>query len=169
MELDKAREQFILSWGALGTSWGINKTMCQIHALLLVSPVAMSTEEVMDSLKISRGNASMNLRSLMEWGLVTKKGVTGDRKEYYYADKDVWEMARKITAQRRKRELEPVLLLLNNLNKQEITGHHELEVKQFKKTIKDLNKFSSKMNAIADKFISSDENWFLKTIVNMIK
>src|SRR5271163_2942662 len=91
MQLAEAKAKFIADWGRFGTNWGINRTMAQIHALLLVSPDALSAEEVMEQLSISRGNANMNLRELMDWGLVQKVIVPGERKEFFSAEKDIWK------------------------------------------------------------------------------
>jgi DNA-binding transcriptional regulator GbsR (MarR family) len=88
MELPEAKQKFIESWGKLGSEWGINRTMAQVHALLLISPEALTTEEIMETLSISRGNANMTLRDLMGWGLIEKQHRAGERKEYFYADKD---------------------------------------------------------------------------------
>ena len=90
MDLQEGKEKFIQSWGALGSNWGINRTMAQIHALLLISPEALSADEIMKELQISRGNANMNIRALIDWGLVYKELKTGERKEYFVAEKDIW-------------------------------------------------------------------------------
>ena len=90
MKLEEAKEKYIQTWGTFATNWGINRTMAQVHALLLASGKALSTDEVMEELQISRGNANTNLRALMDWGIVKKELVKGDRKEYFLADKDVW-------------------------------------------------------------------------------
>src|SRR5687768_6692663 len=103
--------------------------MSQIHALLLVSKGELSAEEIMEQLSISRGNANMNIRALMDWGLVTKIIKPGDRKEYFAAGKDIWETARKITYERRKRELEPVMHMIEELRKDHVTGEDAEEVK----------------------------------------
>ncbi len=166
MELQKSKEKFIQSWGVLGSHWGINKTMAQIHALLLITPEVLSTEEIMDELHISRGNANMNIRALMDWGIVTKKFKTGERKDFFFADKDIWEIARKITKERSKREIEPVIKVLNELKN--VKGK-EAEVKQFKQTIIDLESFTSKLNSVVDKFVKSDEHWFYKNLLKMVK
>ena len=105
MNLEEAKIEFVQSWGVLGSSWGINKAMAQIHALLLISPEALSAEEVMDKLQISRGNANMNLRALIDWGIIHKELRIGERKEFFKAEKDIIELARIITAERRKKKL----------------------------------------------------------------
>lgn len=106
------KEEFVSQWGVMGSQWGINRTMAQIHALLMTSPEPMSTDEVMEELGISRGNAHSNLKELVNWGLlriVTKKG---ERKEYFEAELDVWEIFRRIVTERKKREIDPALKLL---------------------------------------------------------
>ena len=169
MNLDEAKLKFINSWGTLGSQWGINRTMSQIHALLLVSSKALSAEEIMEQLGISRGNTNMNLHALMDWGLVSKEFKPGERKEFFSAGKDMWETARKITYERKKREIEPILQVVNELNKETITGDNNEEIETFKKTIEDLNKFTIKANSIVEKFIKSDENWFYKTLMSILK
>src|SRR6201992_3073813 len=116
MKLAEARSQFIASWGAFGTHWGINRTMAQIHALLLISPDPLNADEVMDQLNISRGNANMNLRELIDWGLVQKVIVPGERKEFFSAEKDIWKVARQIVKERKKRELDTMLPGLKELS-----------------------------------------------------
>ena len=166
MKFKESKEKFIQSWGVLGSHWGINKTMAQIHALLLISPEVLSTEEIMEELQISRGNANMNIRALMDWGIVTKHFKTGERKDFFFADKDIWEIARKITKERSKREIEPVIRILNELK--DINGE-TTEIKQFKQTITDLESFTSKLNTVVDKFVKSDEHWFYKSLLKIVK
>ena len=103
MNLAEGKEKFIQSWGALGSNWGINRTMAQIHALLLIAPQALSADEIMEELKISRGNANMNLRALIDWRLVYRELKTGERKEYFVAEKDMWEVVKNIIVQRKKK------------------------------------------------------------------
>ena len=100
MTLDEGKQKFLQSWGALGSSWGINRTMAQIHALLLISPEALSADEIMEELQISRGNANMNIRALIDWGLVFKELKPGERKEFFVAEKDMWEVVKCIITQR---------------------------------------------------------------------
>ena len=104
----QARREFVLLWGEMATHWGINRTMAQIHALLYSNEAALDTDEIMDRLQVSRGNANMNLRSLVEWGLVRKVHQIGSRKDYYVAEKDVWKIAATIIEERQRREIQPV-------------------------------------------------------------
>lgn len=105
--LKEARNRFIHSWGEMGPQWGINRTMAQLHALLMISEKPLSTDDVMEELGISRGNANMNLRSLVDWGVARRAFVKGDRKEYFQSEKDVWNMFCRIARERKKREIEP--------------------------------------------------------------
>ena len=105
--LERAQDQFILEWGRMSSSWGINRTMAQIHALLFVSGVPLEVNEIMDRLHISRGNASMNLRELMEWGLVRRFRRPGDRKDTYVSDTDPWQMFGRVIRERKRREIDP--------------------------------------------------------------
>src|ERR1041384_8052223 len=106
MKYTEAKEELIQAWGNLGYSWGLNKTMAQIHALLMISPKPLSTEEIMDDLNISRGNANMNIRALLDWGIISRISIPGERKEYFKSEKDIWTLARQVVRERRKRELE---------------------------------------------------------------
>ena len=164
--MQEGKEKFIQAWGSLGTAWGINRTMAQIHALLLVSTEPISTEEIMEQLKVSRGNVNMNVRALIDWGIVSKEHKIGERKEYFLADKDVWAVARQITRERRKREIEPMLKVLEELKGVE---GKDVETEEFQKTVKDIDDFASKVDGIFDKFIKSDEHWFYKSVINLIK
>ena len=105
-ELTAARDEFIAQWGIMGSSWGINRTMAQIHALLMVSTTPLSTDEIMAELAISRGNAHMNLRDLVGWGLVRSVIRKGERKEFFEAEKDVWKIFCTVVRERKRREIE---------------------------------------------------------------
>ncbi len=166
MTVEEGKEKFIQSWGALGTSWGINRTMAQIHALLLINVAPLSADEIMQELQISRGNANMNIRALIDWGLVYKELKPGERKEYFVAEKDMWEVVRKIIAQRKKKELEPMLKILDDLS--QVSGTAE-ETENFTKVIHDIRLFSSKADSMLDALAKSDANWFVGTFMKLIK
>jgi DNA-binding transcriptional regulator GbsR (MarR family) len=105
--LSGAQDQFILEWGRMSSSWGINRTMAQIHALLFVTGIPLEVNEIMDRLQISRGNASMNLRELMDWGVVRRFRQPGDRKDTYITETDPYQMIVRIVKERKRRELDP--------------------------------------------------------------
>lgn len=167
MELKEAQEKFLLTWGALGSNWGINRTMAQIHALLLTNEESLTTEDVMEKLNISRGSANLNIRELISWGLAFKVIKAGDRKEYFSAEKDIWKVARLIARERRKRELEPALKVLNQIQSELKTNSPD--AKEFVKRIGDIEDFTSKTDSILEKFINSNNNWFVKLLASMMK
>ena len=164
MDYKEARHKFIQAWGTLGSSWGINRAMAQIHALLIVSTDALTAEEIMSELQMSRGNVNMNLRALIDWGIVTKEHRVGERKEYFSAGKDVWELARQVSRERRRREIEPILKVLDQV--QSVSGSSK-EVEEFKKVTGELHDFSNKVDNVLDKFSKSDRNWFLKMLMKL--
>ena len=111
-DLDRVKENFILHWGEMGQLWGINRTMAQIHALLFISPEALSANDIMEELQISRGNVSMALRELIAWGIVNRVHMKGERREFYTTEKDVWSMFRIIARERKRREVDPTITVL---------------------------------------------------------
>lgn len=121
----EAQDRFIAAWGQMGSAWGISRTMAEIHALLYIHGDALNTDEIMERLQISRGNASMSVRALQDWGIVTRSHKRGDRKEYFETEQDVWQLFRTIARERKKRELDPVLALLFEIR--DLTGVPGLE------------------------------------------
>jgi DNA-binding transcriptional regulator GbsR (MarR family) len=168
MQLPEAKQKFIETWGKLGSEWGINRTMAQVHALLLITPEALTTEQVMEELSISRGNANMTLRDLIGWGLIEKQHKPGERKEYFFADKDIWNIARQVAKERRKRELEPVLKVLDELV--QVKGDkNDPEFATFNKSVTDINKMSKNVDSTLDTMLKADESWFWGSIFKMFK
>jgi DNA-binding transcriptional regulator GbsR (MarR family) len=113
-KLEQVKEKFILHWGEMGSLWGINRTMAQVHALLFISPEPLSANDIMAELQISRGNVSMALRELIAWGIVNRVHVKGERREYYTTEKDVWTLFRVIARERKKREVDPTINILRD-------------------------------------------------------
>jgi DNA-binding transcriptional regulator GbsR (MarR family) len=168
MKLIEAKQQFISSWGAFGTHWGINRTMAQIHALLLVSPDPMTQDDIMEELNISRGNTNMNIRELINWGLVDRILLTGERKEYFSAEKDIWKVVKQIVKERKKRELEPMLQLLDKL--EEVEGDkRDKNVKTFVDTISGIKKLGRQADKTLDTMIKAEESWFINSLMKMFK
>ena len=168
MKYNEAKEKFIEAWGALGTSWGINRTMAQIHALLLISPDELSADEIMKELNISRGNANLNIRALMDWGLAKKKLRTGERKEFFHADKDIHKVAVQIIKERRKRELEPVIHILEELKNID-SEKQDKKVKTLSDTISNIQSFSKKINRVLETALKADESWFWGSLIKFWK
>jgi DNA-binding transcriptional regulator GbsR (MarR family) len=168
MKLTEARQQFISSWGAFGTHWGINRTMAQIHALLLISPDPLTQDDLMEELNISRGNANMNIRELINWGLVERVILPGERKEYFLAEKDIWKVVKQIVKERKKRELEPMLKLLDQL--EEVEGDkRDKNVKAFVDTVGGIKKLGKHADKTLDMMIKAEENWFVTTLSKFFK
>src|SRR5476651_1113102 len=111
-KLSPVAEKFILHWGEMGTRWGVNRTVAQVHALVLLSPRLMHAEASTETLSVARSNVSTSLRELQGWGIVRVVHVMGDRRDHFESMKDVWEMFRLIVEQRKRRELDPTLALL---------------------------------------------------------
>ncbi|RYY60906.1 MAG: transcriptional regulator [Chitinophagaceae bacterium] len=168
MKITEARQQFISQWGAFGTHWGINRTMAQIHALLMVSPDALTQDEMMDELNISRGNVNMNIRELINWGLVERQVIPGERKEFFVAEKDIWKVIRLIVKERKKRELEPMLELLNKL--EEVEGDKkDKNVKAFLDTVTGIKKLGRQADKTLDMMVKAEENWFVSNMLKLFK
>lgn len=114
MKLTPTVEKFVLHWGEMGTRWGINRTVAQIHALLYLSAQPLHAEEIADTLSVARSNVSNSLRELQGWGLVKRVHVLGDRRDHFESMKDVWEMFQLILAERKRREIDPTLEMLQS-------------------------------------------------------
>lgn len=110
--LSDVQRQYVLHWGEMGTRWGINRTVAQIHALLFLSPKPLPADEIAETLNVARSNVSTSIRELESWGIVRPVHVLGERREHYESMKDVWEMFRLIVEQRKRREVDPTLQLL---------------------------------------------------------
>ena len=148
--LKMVREEFVTQWGAMGSQWGINRTMAQIHALLMTSAEPLSTDEVMEELQISRGNAHTNLKDLVAWGLVRVVVKKGERREFFEAEKDVWQIFTTVTRERKKREIEPALAVLNHCA-ESTRGMSTPEAKAFHEQVKQLEEFVAFASKVADR------------------
>ncbi len=168
MKLTEAKQQFISSWGAFGTHWGINRTMAQIHALLLVSSEPLTQDDMMQELNISRGNTNMNIRELINWGLVERVLLPGERKEYFTAEKDIWKVVKQIVKERKKRELEPMMELLDKLEAVE-GDRRDKEVKTFVDTVSNIKKLGKQADKTLDMMIRAEESWFVGSLMKLFK
>jgi DNA-binding transcriptional regulator GbsR (MarR family) len=167
MQFKEAKNKFIQTWGALGSQWGINKTMAQIHALLMISNEPVSMEDIMDELQISRGNASMNLRALMDWGIVYKEYKQGERREFFTAEKDLDELAVKISKERSKREIKPALKVLKEVSV--VDDDTSDAAKHFTKQTKKLYDFVLQADNALEKITEYRDNWLAKLVVKLMK
>lgn len=110
--LGPAAKRFVVHWGEMGTRWGINRTVAQIHALLYISPRPLNAEEIARTLSVARSNVSTSLRELDRWGIIKVSHVLGDRRDYFESLQDTWEMIRLILEERKRREIDPTLRVL---------------------------------------------------------
>nr|WP_299175618.1 MarR family transcriptional regulator [uncultured Allomuricauda sp.] len=167
MEYQEAKQKFISTWGSLGSLWGINKAMAQIQALLFVSPKPLTMEEIMAELQISRGNTSMNLRQLIDWGIVTKELLVGQRKEYYSTEKDVQELARIVAKERSRREVKPVIKVLEEISSIKDDGSEN--TKELIKQTSALYSLTKDANNIINKMADLKKNWISSTLMKIVK
>jgi len=167
-DLEFAKDQFIAQWGSLGTSWGINRTMAQIHALLMVAQDPMSTNEIMEELSISRGNANTNLRDLSGWGLIRSVVKKGERMEFFEAEKDIWKMFCIISRERKRREVEPAMDVLKRCAEQ-TKGLNSKDAKQFNKQISELLDFVNLCDSLLEKVSRSEKSVIVPTALKLFK
>jgi len=150
-------KSFIVLWSEMGTHWGVPKTMAQLHALLFIDGGSLNTDQLMQRLEISRGNASMTLRILVEWGVITRMHCAKDRKDYYQAEQDVWKLFATIARARKHLEIEPLLGRLQNLLEQPQPSEDVASDAQRTKIERMLGLVRN-FDALAEKFLSMDSD-----------
>ena len=166
--LTLARDEFVAQWGAMGSAWGINRTMAQIHALLITVPGPMTTDEIMEDLKISRGNAHGNLRELVSWGLIRSVIRKGERREYFEAEKDVWKMFCIVMRERSRRELRPAMTVLQDCAAR-TRGLKGPEATAFNEQIKGLSDFLSLADTVIAKISASEQSKVVPWALRFLK
>lgn len=166
MELKEGKARFIESWGKLGSSWGISRTMAQLHALLLITPKAICADQIMDELKISRGNVNMNIRALCDWGLAHKELKPGDRKEYFIAEKNMTIVMKQIIRHRKQKELDPMKKMLDEIS---CVENECTESQEFCHMIKDLKLYTDKVDKTLERFIESDSGWVHSLLFKVLR
>ena len=172
-----ARDKFVQLWGNMASSWGINKTMSQIHALLYAESEALHTDEIMSILDISRGNANMNLRRLLDWELIHKVQFEGDRKDYFSAETDVWKIVNTIIRERQQREIAPIRNRIEEcitLLEGDDIGDFELDPasQEFKERIQNYNDFLVMFERFTNAllpFITKKNLTLLKQLVRFVE
>ena len=167
-DLASIREQFISQWGALGSAWGVNRAMAQIHALLLISPHPLSTDEVMEALDMSRGGANTNLRELVSWGLVEKVHIKGERKDFFVAEKVLWRIFCIVARERKRREVDPAVRVLRQCAEQSkrVRG---AEARAFHQQMVGLQEFVSLASSVMDRVASSEESKIVPAVLKILK
>jgi HTH-type transcriptional regulator, glycine betaine synthesis regulator len=158
--LGEIERDFVELWGDMSSWWGVSRTMAEIHGLLYITGAALSAEEIQERLGISRGNVSMNIRTLVEWGLVRRIRKRGDRRDYFESLADVWEMFTLLAAQRKRREIDPVLRTLHQCRDSLSTESlgplaEEPRARQHFQRVEDLLGFLTTMERLAERFFTS--------------
>ena len=154
-------------WGALGTQWGINRTMAQIHALLMTAPEPMDTDGVMEELAISRGNAHTNLKELVAWGLLRVVVKKGERREYFEAEKDVWKIFITVARERKRREIDPALAVLRKCA-EDSSELDTPEGRAFYNQMRQLEEFVEFASVMADKVSSMKHGFALQMAAKLL-
>jgi DNA-binding transcriptional regulator GbsR (MarR family) len=173
-QLRTAQDLFIRRWGEMGQTWGINRTMAEIHAFLFITGTPQCTDDVMDRLNISRGNASMSLRALCDWGIVRRLHKRGERREYFESLGDVWEMFSIIAAERKRREMDPVLETIKQCQKMlddEAMGKGAKSdaVQLTRARLADMHEFMAITNKLFQQFIGNAKSGLTKVVKVLLK
>jgi DNA-binding transcriptional regulator GbsR (MarR family) len=166
-KLKQAREEFVGQWGAMGSHWGINRTMAQIHALLMTAAEPLSTDEVMEELQISRGNAHTNLKELVAWGLVRIVVRKGDRREYFEAEKDVWKVFTIVARERKRREIDPALEVLRRCA-EESRDIETPEGRAFHEQMRQLEEFVEFASRMSDRVASMKHGFAVQMAAKLL-
>ena len=158
--LEEVEDQFVDLCDTMSTLWGISPTMARIHGLLYITGAAVSMDDIMARLASSRGNVSMNLSKLVEWGLVRRVHKRGDRRDYYESLSDVWEMFTLVAAQRKRREIDPILNTLRECRESlspEVLGAaaSRPETEERRRRVNELFSLLSLMDSLAQRFFES--------------
>ncbi len=153
-QFEDARSLFIRRWGEMAATWGISRTMAEIHALMYLATEALCTDDVMEKLAVSRGSASVNLRELVNWGLIHRIHRRGDRKEYFEGEKDVWQMFETIVRERRRREVQPIVETIERCvgmidqGRSGLRGQARKDADGYKQRFTDILDFCEMMNTV---------------------
>jgi transcriptional regulator, arsR family len=150
MKLSPTTEKFVLHWGEMGSKWGVNRTVAQIHALLFITAKPMNAEQIVDTLGVARSNVSNSIKELQSLNLVQTTHILGDRRDYFTTNSDVWTLARVIVEERYKRELAPTVQFLDELMN---TPEFELENEGVKQRIKDTHGFVDTLTTWANEML----------------
>jgi DNA-binding transcriptional regulator GbsR (MarR family) len=169
MKYSEARNQMIQTWGQLSSQWGINRTMGQIHALLMISPEPMTADQIIEELGVSRGNVSMNLRNLLEWGVIHKVYIPGDRKEYFISEKDAWKMALQIARERKRKELDPMIKSLQHIQVTDAEKATSKEVDEINKMTSQILDVAMQIDKVLDIGIRSGSQSLVRKLINVLR
>lgn len=173
--LIEVQDLFIRRWGEMGQTWGINRTMAEIHAFLFITGQPQCTDDVMERLHISRGNSSMSLRALCDWGIIRRFHRRGERREYFESLGDIWEMFSIIAAERKRREMDPVLETIRQcrqmLSEKELgkPAARQAQVKVTRQRLEGMEEFMSLTNKIFEQFITNARSGLNRVVRVLLK
>jgi DNA-binding transcriptional regulator GbsR (MarR family) len=173
-KLLQAQDTFIRRWGEMGQTWGINRTMAEIHALLYITALPLCTDDVMERLHISRGNASMSLRALCDWGIIRRLHRRGERREYFESLSDVWEIFSIIAAERKRREMDPVLETIKQCQQivEGVSAGKSADMEQVKLTkerLAGMEEFMTLTNKIFQQFVGNAKSGLTRVVKTLLK
>jgi DNA-binding transcriptional regulator GbsR (MarR family) len=173
-QLRIAQDLFIRRWGEMGQTWGINRTQAEIHAFLYITATPQCTDDVMERLNISRGNASMSLRALCDWGIVRRLHKRGERREYFESLTDVWEMFSIIIAERKRREMDPALETIKQcqrmLEERELgKGAKSEAVRLTRERLAGMQEFMEVSNKLFQQFVGGAKSGLNKVVRLLLK
>src|SRR5437868_5571783 len=174
-QLRTAQDLFIRRWGEMGQTWGINRTMAEIHALCYITAQPVCTDDVMERLNISRGNASMSLRALCDWGIIRRLHKRGERREYFESLEDVWEMFSIIAAERKRREMDPVLETIRQCQQMLDESHlgkaaaKQEAVQLTRQRLSGMEEFMTVTNKIFQQFIGNAKSGLTRVVKVLLK
>ena len=174
-QLRTSQDLFIRRWGEMGATWGINRTMAEIHALLYITAQPLCTDDVMERLHISRGNASMSLRSLCDWGIIRRLHKRGERREFFESLHDVWEIFSIIATERKRREMDPVLETIKQcqamLDASSIgkAAANQETVKLTRQRLGDMEEFMAVSNKVFQQFVGNAKSGLSRVVRVLLK
>ena len=162
-KLSPVQQKFILHWGEMGTRWGINRTVAQVHALLYISPRPLNADDLVETLAVARSNVSTSLKELQGWGIVKLVHVLGDKRDHFESMKDVWEMFRVVLDERKKREIDPTMRMLHECIEQ---AHQDKATDEYtEQKLRELHDFFATTTA----WYVQVRQWPARTMIRFVK
>lgn len=161
MKLNPVAERFILHWGEMGSKWGVNRTVSQIHALLYLSGKALPADEIADTLGVARSNVSTSLKELQNWNLIRIAHVMGDRRDHFETSTDVWELFRVVVRERKEREFDPTILVLRDCLASKDIGKEEKATQQH---IRDTLDLMESLSSWGDEMLRLEPSTLMKVM-----
>ena len=161
MELKPVAKRFVLHWGEMGSTWGVNRTVAQIHALLFITGRPMNADEITETLDVARSNVSMSLKELSNWNLIRSVPLMGDRRDHYETTTDVWELFRTVVRERKSREFDPTIEVLRDCLK---SGDIASEDKAAQLRIKETLALMEALSSWASEMIRLEPSTMMKVI-----